>query len=306
MEGLLTLFLFPALAGYLVLTKTKLYSIRIHAYSATRLFAESVLFGIGLLYVSSFLTFIAAWVFEKPYVPFKDVIFAAWGGIVWPLRNEIMHPVKTSDQNQSIQLTTEAILTVLIALLYWGVDYLLASMKPEKRRGNIIKVILMRILDRLSIRHNAVILRERDKLGGTVEKLFALSMNSFMPVMITLKSRKVYIAIIKELPPLSPFNRQQRFVNIYPLYSGYRDSETMSLSKDMTDYQVMTDLMLLSEGLEPANAKYKKRLANILNNVDDVLLDNLDRGIAIDSDEIISVSLWDGDIFKEFNRDKIQ
>lgn len=304
MDGLIALFLFPAFAGYIVLTRTMLYSIRTHSYSMPRLFAESVVFGIGLLYLSSFFLCMVQNSWELPPLTFGGIVGFLWQGLLWPLRNELTYqsPGLTASQIKA-HLTNEAIAAILIAGLYVAIAQLLASRigKPLRRSTNCPAAIqLYDFFNWLVVRHENKILKERDRHGGTVERFFALSMNSFTPVQITMRNRKIYVGFIRELPPLSPQNKQQRFVNIFPILSGYRDSDTLALSKKITDYDVITDLLLLMGGNEPSDPAYAQKLKDIHSNMDPTLAEHLDMGIAIDAEEIIAVSLWDGGIFQHF------
>lgn len=291
MDGLIALFLLPVFAGYLVLTKTRLYSVRTNTYSMPRLFAKSLVAGIGLLYLSSLVIPLYHFNWHFPEFRWDTIRGLIWNGIIWPVKNEI-------DNAQGKKgITDPAMLCVILA---WGYVVTEGCLTDEMnvRLENLL--LIGPLFKWLHTRHARQILDERDRVGGSIERLFALSMNTFTPVQITMKSRKVYVAIIKDLPTLSPVIKQQRFVNILPIRSGYRDSDTLTVELKITDYAMIFDLILMQGGVSPANKAYAKRLQTILKAADRKILENLSIGIAIDSDEIVSVSLWDNNIFNAF------
>ena len=290
---------------------------RIHGYSMSRLFAECVVFGIMLLYFSSLFLMVLKMSCPFPEWSFSGIISWLWKGLVWPIRHEV-ELVGSSDANPRAHLTDGAIVAVITAWIYVAIDHVLAACKgtfsinirPLRWALHIPFLnFLLRIfgkgiewlVNKLSVRHNLRVLQERDKYASGLEHFFALSMNTLTPLQITLKNRKVYIGLIKNLPPLSPLNNQQKFVNIFPLMSGYRDGETLELDKGLTDYKVILDLLVMtSGGPKPQDAAYAKKLGKIAAAMNKTVTDHLDMGIAVDIEEILSASLWDGAVSQHF------
>jgi hypothetical protein len=294
MDGLISLFLLPVLAGYLVLTKARLYSIRTSTYSMPRLLAESLIYGIGLLYVAYFLADTFLFFNDNEKTSLGIWLSKIWAYVALPLAHEV------GEAEAGKHFTNQALLSVIIAFLYIFIENLLSEEIYKKIQAAPLVGHLFGWFGWLLSRHNSRILKERDKIGGSIERLFALSMNTVTPVQITMKNRKVYVAVIKDLPTLSPVIKQQRFVNIIPIQSGYRKTENLTVELDVTNYNVIFDLLLMQNGVSPPDRAYAKKLKKILDEGDGTILENLSMGIAIDSDEIISVSLWDQNIFHEF------
>ncbi len=119
----------------------------------------------------------------------------------------------------------------------------------------------------------------RDRLGGPFERILSVSMNTLTPVMITLKNRKVYIGLVLELPPLTPVSNRREYLNVLPIRSGYRQSENLELGEHFTDYTFLHSLLI--DGGNPA-------------------ADAFSHGIAIDAQEVMSVALWNGPVFQQF------
>lgn len=60
-----------------------------------------------------------------------------------------------------------------------------------------------------------------------LEKLCGRAATENKPIAVTLDSRKVYVGFIGDT--LEPKPQEQSYLSIFPLFSGYRDSETLAL-----------------------------------------------------------------------------
>lgn len=287
MEPLITLFLLPTFAGYLILTKIQLYSVGIDRLNPTVLFVESFAYGLGILYLSYIFSslvsgnayihlggeFIEWWFNDCPF-EIGAILHNLWLLVKWPINTEI--------SRVSSSITQESILTIFIAGCY---VYLC--------NRNLIKN---------SERYKSKLMAKRDKTHSLLEDMLYNAMNSLTPLQITLKNRKVYIGILLAMPEMNPFNKQEKFLELLPMKSGYRHPETLEIQGDMEDYSIMNDLLINSK-----NGKTLPNKASRLNKEpvnSQTLEKSLSYGIFIDMDEIISIGMWDNAIFKSFKEKK--
>ncbi len=202
---------------------------------------------------------------------------------MWPLKNEIAAKGK---------LTNEAVFAILIALFYVAIDEYLYSKSFGKKNLLLIKKMGARLKRKVEKKYST----------GAMASMCILSMRQQVPVQITLKNRKVYIGLILDLPNLNPANKMQKFINILPLQSYTRDIETLAAPKKVTDYSVLLELIVLmkAEQTDPLRATISTKAQNLINRINPTVLENIDTGIAIDMDEIVSISLWDRAIAESF------
>lgn len=282
MEPLIALFLYPAAAGYIVLTRSPIYRVRSHGFSNSRLFVESVVWGLFLLYLSY--AFIAALEF-KVWLPIWEKnlvenVWSLWDTLLKPVRNEVAASPKPTD---------ESVLAILIAFLY---SY---SHRIIYCWNNNFSAWFQNRMNRREI-------RERQYLIGPMDSLLVLSLEKFVPLQVTLKNRKVYIGLIVGLPHVSPNSKLQKFLNIQPLQSFTRDSENLSVSGDVTDYGVLYEIGAM-QGVPLGDAQWmqvSQTARDIAGRMNSTVLENIKTGVMIDMDEILTISLWDSAVARNF------
>lgn len=290
MEPLFSLFVIPTLAGYVFLTKTNLHKVKTDGISSSLLFVESLIYGIFLLYISYiFLSlsfghglFVMEDYFLSVYLggEFEVVDFfkKGWEVIKWPFDAEI--------KIEKSHFSQESFFALLVAFLY---SYIFEM--------EFIKE---------SAWYNRKVMTFRDKTKSELERMLYFAMNTFTPIQVTLKNRKVYVGLLQEMPEESRHSvkKDGQYMQILPLKSGYRDGSTLEISEDMTDYSFMVDLYVQHR----LNGYKEKQVSHSHQDdeVNPVTLENsLKYGIFIDFSEVLSIGLWDGAIFKKFKNGQL-
>ncbi|MGE4289410.1 MAG: hypothetical protein AB7E36_12015 [Salinivirgaceae bacterium] len=114
-------------------------------------------------------------------------------------------------------------------------------------------------------------------VGSRFEKLAATCFITGEMMQITLNNNKVYIGFIDTLPP----PKKDEYFSLIPVFSGYRDRYTRNLTIT-SNYLKVID-------------RYQE--------TDETKKDKFDLDIFIKSDEIISASLFDYDVYEVINNE---
>jgi hypothetical protein len=131
--------------------------------------------------------------------------------------------------------------------------------------------------------------------GNPIEIIFDRAMHDGLPVITTLKSRKVYVGFVQEMVYASV---PKKSIKILPIASGYRQKEDLQLQLT-TDYSPL--LVAMSEYYEkikesPANSEVEiEVVGKIPITFDSEVFEKLtnDLGVVVCWDEIETVSVWD-------------
>lgn len=108
-----------------------------------------------------------------------------------------------------------------------------------------------------------------------VELICAYAAEEMKPIAITLDTNKVYVGMVADT--LEPSDSKS-YLSILPIYSGYRDKEKLSFKLDR---------------------KYDTLLQGLLNEDEDVLNAKLDYVIAIPIDRIVTLHVFNEDLYQE-------
>lgn len=144
--------------------------------------------------------------------------------------------------------------------------------------------------------------------GGPLEEFFVthrMSSQHFEPIMITLKNRKAYIGVVREI---SSKNSNKRSLSVIPLFSGHLDDKSLTFKKDI-DYSILFKLLYIysvnKEEIEAAKSKKNHIFVATLDGknieVDISMLHKINEtGVIIDYEEILTARIWNNDLHKYF------
>ena len=121
-----------------------------------------------------------------------------------------------------------------------------------------------------------------------------------MPIMVTLKSGKVYVG--EPVRQIRDPSIVAKSIKLVPLFSGYRDSNTHKVELP-TDYTKLRAMLRLRDSAEPANADdpLAQDFADLEirpNNV--VPFDMQNMGVVIFWEDMQSLSLYDENVYRAF------
>lgn len=273
MGAIVSVVLLPFISGFILITGYPYLKYRVASYSSYQLVIISVIFGLGLVFAASFIL----WVFSLISPSTHEFIHLGLNVIKSPLTDLII--------DQKVVVTNASFLTVFISVLivFWGRSE--KKKDPEGFKLKIEKIRDKQLLD----------------TAGPIEELFDVSKKLQYPVMITLKNRKVYIGLIDDMPP--PFLGQKRHVKLLPLYSGFRDSETLHYEQD-EDYGFFIMVLL------KIREKKKELKASDMVEISrgdksevvsmETLMHTANHALIIDIDEIVTARLWVKGVFEVF------
>lgn len=235
------LLLIPIIAGYIILEYCELYRYNSQRLTAQRLIFKSILAGIIL----SVITFILRWVIMEF---FPDT----FGRVSSFLDQVPLNNIEYSG-TLSVVLLIAVIFTFGFNFIYW-------------------------IGSKLNLWHiKSFVYKAVAKHGDELDVLFKESSDRANPflVQVTLKNGKVYVGFIDDVIEPSRTN----YASIYPVMSGYRDSETKRLYFT-TQYDLITHALKIDQG--------------------EVFMDVL--RMVIKQDEILTAHRFDPDIYDRFQQ----
>lgn len=127
------------------------------------------------------------------------------------------------------------------------------------------------------------------------------------PVLVTLKSNKVYVGRFKAFPHFDPAHPLTN-INLFPYFSGYRDKDTRELIIT-TNYRDLYNELTQTAPIDPD--KPVRSISDILTEdvrllkqpagAAEVRIDVDDMGVVIALSEVAVLSLYDENIFRWFN-----
>lgn len=141
----------------------------------------------------------------------------------------------------------------------------------------------------------------RKSKGTELDVMLGKAQSAGHPIMVTLKNRKVYVGAIEELPPLLGNNKNERkYIKMSILRSGFRNLRTLKI-ENMTDYG---NLLLKARVIDRLSTKKNKQAEDITVNNTVVpyrkMAEAYKSGVLIDADEILSVRLWDKQVYTTY------
>jgi hypothetical protein len=120
------------------------------------------------------------------------------------------------------------------------------------------------------------------------------------PLMLTLKSAKVYVGI--PVRGIGNPSVHANFIKIFPIYSGYRDSTTQKVELS-TRYRDITSQMTPWHDERPKNSDdpLAQDIADMQLADDElVAIDMQDMGVVILWSEVVTISMYDENIYRAF------
>jgi|MDSW01.2.fsa_nt_gb hypothetical protein len=212
MDFIISLFFIPVLSGYLILIYLPHFRHTHNSLSGTNLVFYSLLIGIWLKITIIILEITCSALLDIANISL-DLPFSDF--------------VYEGSNNDFI-VTTEDFLTALLAISY--------------------VLIFTRLNKRADFREWLESF-EYTFQGGLREKMVEDSMKNWRFVMITLKSRKVYIGVIRDRPNLP--SEHGYYIRLIPVVSGYRTPSSLHFKKD-NEYGlpllIMEQLQYMDEG----------------------------------------------------------
>lgn len=165
---------------------------------------------------------------------------------------EVLRSIVKIDQNNSPYLWT-VLVGLISTYIFCKLDNLRIDRNPEAKARIALKAV--------------------QEYGNELEQLFANSVIFQWPVQITLKNNKVYLGYVDEIPAPGRTN----YLNIMPLYSGYRRDDDKRLILT-TSYETVKDLL---------DEKSKEEKIQKMT-------------VVIKQDEILSASPHDHEVYERF------
>lgn len=204
MSFLFSAFLLPLLAGFVVSTTLPFLKYAANREDGYRLLLRSTITGFILFLISHVLiSYGNGFLVLLEGVGLGSV--AELMRFAWRIFTE---PFRSSIAGAEMAVTDTGIMTVFVAGALVVGSLVLDRAFPSLR---------------LSYERRALV-----RYGGPLEQLLSDAMAHGKPVIVTLKSRKVYVGFVEGLPHADPASR--RYLKILPAFSGYRDLDSLRLS----------------------------------------------------------------------------
>lgn len=273
MGYILSIFLIPLLAGFLILKSHPKIKYTSYTHNGYHLIMLTLLLGLAITLFAHISieggNKLLGTCSEKLAVEdnacdiVKSKLSSGWGVLRQAVDVEINNNTDTKNQ---LAITDHSLLGLILSGFIWAIYFF------TENDEQIEEVLL--------------------KEGGPQEELIVHATRYGKIVIVTLKSRKVYIGFIYNIPSLSPL--AERHITIAPLWSGYRTSEEHSLIIE-NNYAIFIHLLLeYPDGLPEGDS-----LELTLRNGETIVIDNdiLENigdsfGVVIGINDIESLSVW--------------
>lgn len=252
-------FLFPILAGFVLLTKTPPYKFIYESRHYNKLILDSALYGVLLLFGWYYFIFILSFIFSFFNLSYLSAIP---NGFVVPLKNTLVDIFQDEKIIGNISYPLGALLVSLSYLAYFEIW--------KRVRPYTYKVYEVNC--RLEAK------------PSDLESLMIHSFQNYTPIMITLKSRKVYIGMVTKYHNASNLE-ERKFFSILPIASGFRDEETLSLEiQNKYEWGILSEKLHFSD-----NEKEDLRKA-------------LSVSMVLKIDDVLSATVWLPSVYEYFSQ----
>ena len=277
MEALIGTVILPAIAGFLLIAGTPIYSFHVRKMAAERLTLWILAFALFLYMSFYFLIDFTQWLFPTS---------AAKQMLKW-LIDEASSPFKHlfADNHQSDTASVLSFYFSIILIVYFRIWQLF---QPDSFKN----YTMGRKEDAITT------MGERDAL----EDLLNYSIDNFEPIMVSLKNRKVYIGFVERLHKVFSMG-ERKHIDLFLLASGYRDSETLSFRLEH-DYGFTLVKKLINDG------EYKPDDMISLGHGEKVRADQLFKSLTqstvIKTEEIVSANPWVESIYNVIQKQTVK
>ncbi|MFN3826694.1 MAG: hypothetical protein ACK4NR_03620 [Micavibrio sp.] len=296
MSDIISIFLLPLLAGYILNASAPEFRFKAAHERGYNFTIRNLVTGIALVYCSYL--YITWYKFLFSLFPHSTVEICVRG--TWQL---ISQPLMIDKLRSSgFDVSSSSILALLFSVICWITCQVIAKRITPQR---------------FKIKNNFFKNEAHIYYGGPLEKILFESHSKKLPLLVTLKSRKIYIGWVKEMPSCYPL-QNKRHLRLLPMASGYRHDETLSLK--VTQYYAF--IPKIPGALKTAIEKIKKNSPDQKLSPNDsvqikhkqktikisagTLLSVYEEGLVIELDEIISATIWSEEIYSLFDVSKRQ
>lgn len=274
--SVLVAFVFPLLSAFLAFETIPYLKYRIKSVDKHKHMLWLLLFGFVLY---SFCAYLLEIVIKSAELNFFSKLVLSnlfWLDPVSRLGNFLLLPFDGAFQEQ-VHFDVASVMTFIMSLLL--VLYMRSQIKRYKNSCAKQRILASEI----SLSENP----------DSLEQLYNYSIDNFAPIMLNLKNRKVYIGFVESINCVfHPKDRE--FINIFPLYSGYRTDDTLKFVKD-NDYG-----FLIAEGYISSLESLSDVVQideKVVVNKDD-LHSALEHSVVIRTSEIVSAVAWLDEIYQ--------
>lgn len=180
-----------------------------------------------------------------------------------------MSSIAHDKPDSSLKVINSSVSAVLISLTVYFLFVIAGVLLPQR---------FVQLIRRITISKEVI------KLMGVKGELINSCLRAGSPILITLNNRKVYAGFVLELPYMN--EREDWYIKLLPLRSGYRDEKILNLSMTHNYEEIWSNLdEVIPDKIEPQD-KYD-RLRNA--------------GIVINWNDIAIASEWIPEIYNSFN-----
>ncbi|MFJ5378168.1 hypothetical protein ACIPSX_12560 [Pectobacterium sp. CHL-2024] len=260
---MIALLLIPILvSGYILVVANLYHYYQLHRYDGQLLYLKVAAHGtISVVFV------IMVSVIVKSFFPnFHPIGMLA----------DILNIKKIINQNKaetwlSLISLSSIIVSLIWVFLIWLKNMVFGFFCEKQHHENILHAKKLRIL-------------RKTISNSTLDSMLldALESSPKSPVLITLSSRKVYVGIVNGVQEPTESEAPNSYISIFPLMSGYRDKDTLSIS--FTNFYP-SEVMVSSAITADSQKRHK--------------VENMD--ILFRADEISHLSWFDFELFEKVN-----
>ena len=200
------------ISGFVHLSQYPKEKLKLHRYDGQLLYLKSAKHGVAYLFITSILCFLL-----------KDFAIAthSFQPVTW-----LVDIIKSRDLNKEKISTSEVqfawllVISFLTIIFSYFCTYLAQlytfslDALSEKYYGNKVQ----------SISYLGDILKD-----SPIDSLFYNSFSNLKPILITLKSKKVYVGIVNQLGEPNESSLPNQEISIVPALSGYRSSDKLKV-----------------------------------------------------------------------------
>lgn len=259
MNTLIGLILLPAIAAFMLIALTPVWQLQFKKLSSERLLFWIFISGTALnIYSAALFLLLEAISFSQlgtAFLSIPDSLASAPRQLLYEVFSHSLPDVKLNDT---------AVLSFFISTGTISFFKIWAKINPNSFKSF----------------KDACKTRALDSCGDndSLEELFRHSVRYFIPVMINLKSRKVYIGWVTKDEGFFPSERKS--VSVFLIASGYRDADSLSFKLEH-NYEAKIKSLIERQGASPE------------------IEEALDRGHIINVNDIVSATIWVRQIYNE-------
>jgi hypothetical protein len=291
-SSLLLIFLVPLLSGFIINRS---------AYELKYVMAHESGYGsVFMALISGFLLYL----FCAHYITSINLLFSMFPEAIWPetikqAGRYLANPIVQIIENVS---AADKIETPIIS--------------PYASAMTLYTSLIIALFCKLKLKKNELMDKKYNEkahiyYGGPLEALLIEAKNKDLPLLITLKTKKVYVCFVKQLYSFFPHHKSKH-IRFSVLASGYRDKDTLSLKITNRYDFVQAIPYAFSNYISELEEKEKrvtlneKELIYVEGEKDSIevpheLLSSIyDEGLVVDLNEIATATIWSEEIYDLF------